>query len=245
MSSTVQQHYDTHLASYYDWIFGGWKTKLEENRHFFEAHHIVPAGSGRALDLGCGSGFQSVPLAEAGFHVTAVDISRELLLQLRERMGTLTITPINADIMMFLQQQQKPYELCVCMGDTLPHLPDKETVQQLFHEIFRALDDSGICILAFRDYSQPLTGVDRFIPVRSDSSTIFTCFLEYEEKYVVVHDLVYRNIDGAWKLSTSCYRKIRLSAEWIIERLQDVGFTVDVQQMHRGMNTLIARKKTG
>lgn len=49
---TVQQHYDTHLALYYDWIFGEWETKLEENRRFFEAHYIVPAGSGRALDLG-------------------------------------------------------------------------------------------------------------------------------------------------------------------------------------------------
>ena len=71
----VKAHYDNLLAPYYSWIFGGLESKLEENRNFFRGHGIQPVLSGVAMDLGAGCGFQSIPLAEAGFKVTAIDIS--------------------------------------------------------------------------------------------------------------------------------------------------------------------------
>ncbi len=40
-----------------------------------------------------------------------------------------------------------------------------------------------------------LTELDRFIPVKSDGSKIFTCFLEYEKETVKVHDIIYERIE--------------------------------------------------
>ena len=45
------------------------------------------AGSGRVLDLGCGSGRLTVALARAGAAVTGIDTSRERLEQARRRAG--------------------------------------------------------------------------------------------------------------------------------------------------------------
>lgn len=45
--TTVQQHYDTFLAQYYDWIHGGWESRADENRRFFHSRQVVPTGSGR------------------------------------------------------------------------------------------------------------------------------------------------------------------------------------------------------
>jgi len=40
--------------------------------------------------------------------------------------------------------------------------------------------------LSFRDLTPDLTGLNRFIPVRSDPDRIMTCFLEYEPETVIV-----------------------------------------------------------
>lgn len=46
-------------------------------------------------------------------------------------------------------------------------------------------------LLSFRDYSVPLQDEKRFIPVRSDEGRILTCFLEYSEDSVLVHDILH------------------------------------------------------
>lgn len=79
------------------------------------------------------------------------------------------------------------------MGDTLTHLESLSSVQSLLLNAERALVKDGKLILTFRDYaSAEISGTQRFIPVRSDESTILTCFLEYYEDFVEVYDLLYR-----------------------------------------------------
>lgn len=128
------------------------------------------------------------------------------------------------------------------MGDTLTHLDEPDSVRSVLRDMARILEPGGRCILSFRDYSPPLTGTERFIPVRSDDTTIFTCFLEYEGPYVHVHDLVYRNRDGMWEFSTSCYRKLPMAAEWVVQQLQEAGLHVEEHSQERGVVTIIARR---
>lgn len=92
-------------------------------------------------------------------------------------------------------------------------------------EVFAALGPGGRFVSTFRDLTRELEGLDRFIPVRSDRDTVFTCFLEYEPETVNVHDLVYsRNADG-WDFARSCYRKLRLSESWVVDDLSRAGFS--------------------
>lgn len=51
-----------------------------------ELMRVLPPGV-RVLDLGCGDGRHAVPLAECGFHVTAIDHSRAAIDALRRRAG--------------------------------------------------------------------------------------------------------------------------------------------------------------
>lgn len=43
----------------------------------------------------------------------------------------------------------------------------------------------------YRELSSELEEIARFIPVNYDETRILTCFLEYEEEKVKVHDLLY------------------------------------------------------
>lgn len=238
----VKEHYDKFLAPYYSWISGGLELNLEENRKLFHAQGIRPKGSKVAMDLGAGSGFQSIPLAELGFKVMAIDMSHHLLAELKKNAQDLPIVTIEDQLLNFTRHSSAKFEVIVCMGDTLTHLNNLEEAQSLFENAYQALEEQGLLILSFRDLTVELTDLDRFIPVSSDSKRIFTCFLEYENTHVKVHDIIYEKINTQWKLRKSFFRKLRISPQWTKEILLRIGFKLETCDIQSGMATIITRK---
>ena len=259
-NEAVREHYEGLLAEHYTWLYGGLASNIAGAEALFRELAIQPGqAAGRAADLGCGSGFQSLPLARAGFAVDAVDLSPSLLRELEanahehgivvaEQPAPGQLRLIEQDLVTFLQRSApQQYELLVCMGDTLTHLPSFSTVQQLLDAAARALQENGRLLLGFRDLSVELQDLDRFIPVQSDGRRIFTCFLEYEVEHVRVHDLIYCNTaapgePAAWQLTKSWYRKLRLGETWLSEYLLRTGFRVAHRNCVRGFITLLLEK---
>jgi SAM-dependent methyltransferase len=241
--ANVKEHYDNLLASCYSWMCGGSDLILKKNRAFFRVHSIWPARSAAAVDLGAGSGFQAIPLAEAGFKVTAIDVSRDLLAELNKTAGELPIRTIQDNLTNFAEHSPAKIEIVVCMGDTLTHLATLAEVKELIHRIYGALEEEGLLILGFRDMTVELTRLDRFIPVRSDSKRIFMCFLEYEKNHVKVHDILYEKADDQWEMKKSFFRKLRISSQWAKECVLKAGFKVEKYDLENGMVTIIARKR--
>ncbi len=240
--ATVKQHYEEVLADVYSWMYGGFENGLNRNRDFIKKHGLTPKGSALAVDLGAGSGFQTIPLAEAGYHVTAIDLSVKLLNELMVNSKDLPITIVQGDLLEFDSYVNNKPELIVCMTDTILHLDSKDMVYLLFRKVFAALEPGGRFVITFRDLTYELKDQDRFIPVRSDDNAVFTCFLEYEPETVKVHDIVYRKIDGKWNLSKSFFRKLRLSREWVEEQLIQSGFKILVSDFKNGFMTMIGQK---
>jgi precorrin-6B methylase 2 len=219
--ATVKQHYTDVLSDVYSWMLGGFDLALSKNTEFFQTHNISPEESGIAIDLGAGCGFQSIPLANRGFSVTAIDLDQKLLDELKANASNLDITTIQDDLINFEQYVDHQAELIVCMTDTLLHLESKEKVGTLLQKIFVSLESKGKLIITFRDLAQELSELDRFIPLRNDEQKIFTCFLEFEPDTVKVHDLVYQKDHNSWKLNKSFYRKLRLSQQWVDRQLKE------------------------
>ena len=240
--SGVCEHYENHLARYYAWISGGVDLKIEENRKFFDDHNIQPIRSGLAFDLGAGCGFQSVPLAQLGFRVVAMDLSAKMLAQLKKTAKNLPIETICDDLSNFTNYESDNIELVVCMGDTLTHLDAFKKVQALLDSIFSSLQTGGCLILSFRNLTQELVELDRFIPVKSNETTIFTCFLEFEEDIVRVHDIIYEKNNDHWVLKKSVFQKLRISPDWTQKYLQEIGYTIEFYDEQNGLIFIIARK---
>ena len=57
--TSIADHYDTHLAEHYSWLFGGLPERARENREYFEKLGLRPEGSPRALDIGCIASWES------------------------------------------------------------------------------------------------------------------------------------------------------------------------------------------
>ncbi|MEV0215797.1 class I SAM-dependent methyltransferase [Micromonospora sp. ALFpr18c] len=226
----MDQHYDGFLADHYTWMFGAPHAALVEEQLgvLRRAGVAEPTGTGVAVDLGCGSGFQSIALARMGHPtILAVDSSAKLLAELELYAGDHPAIRVVQDDLCEVAANLPAgtAELAVCMGDTLTHLPDRTAVTQLLADLYAALTPGGRLVLSFRDLSTSRTGTSRIIPVHSDADTILTCILEYGPDVVTVHDLLHqRTAQRDWTLSTSAYRKLRIAPDWVADRLAEVGF---------------------
>lgn len=243
MMNTVKKHYEQQLADVYSWMAGDFETVTERNRVFLRQLELDKLPRGLAIDLGAGPGFQSLPLAEFGFSVVAVDFSSALLAELCERAGHLPIKTIQDDILNFSKHTGEAAQVIVCMGDTLTHLESLDAVKTLLRDAAHFLAKDGKLILTFRDYvSTELSNEQRFIPVQADDSKIFTCFLEYHKDFVEVFDLLYRKENEQWKLSVSSYPKLRLDRNWVVNELLENKLSVVYNELANGMLKIVAEK---
>ena len=240
--ATVEEHYNRVLADVYSWMYGGWDAQLTRYTEFFAVRAIAPRASKRAIDLGAGCGFQAIPLARLGFEVKAIDLDRKLLAELTKHAAGLRIETICADIVEFRRHAPQSAELIVCMVDTLLHLTTQEAVARLADDVFAALAPAGTFIATFRDFTVETKELERFIPVRSDERTVFTCFLEFEPDTVKVHDLVHKRVDGHWNFAKSFYRKLRLPTDWVVRTLRGAGFGHVETSLDRGLVVVTAKK---
>jgi SAM-dependent methyltransferase len=238
--ATVADHYKTHLAPVYLWMTGGFDAAISRGETEIEAALPNLSRGSTAVDLGAGFGMHAIPLARRGCSVIAIDTSPILLEELRRHAVALPVRAVEDDLLSFQQHLDSEVDFVLCMGDTLTHLSEAQSVERLFSHVAESLRPGGKFIATFRDYTSPLVGQERFIPVRSDTDRILTCFLEYVPDYVNVHDVLHERNGSAWQLRVSAYRKLRLAPEWVSAALQGNGFSVRIEAGLAGMVRVVA-----
>jgi len=145
-----------------------------EERNFFErgrrrrALAIVERELGdrnrtlTALDVGCGTGKMSLMLADAGFEVTALDLSFDMLAVFRERLRheKLDVRPklVCADMFSFLAGCRHKFDLVVFCG-TLHHV--REVSESLKLAVER-LNEGGIILITHEPLKQAISSKLRY-----------------------------------------------------------------------------------
>lgn len=239
----VKVHYDDFLGPVYSWILGDFETAHAKNTALFAELKLSALRGDLAIDLGAGPGCQSVPLAEIGFAVIAVDFCQELLDEIAEHAGHDRIETVCADIVDYTAKLDRKVKLFVCMGDTLVHLQSTTRVNELLSNVCSALAPDGRFVYSIRDYtSAEPKGADRFVPVRASDEQIFTCFLEYTDEVVHVHDIMHKKTDGTWTMQVSDYVKLRLDTAAVNDELRRNGLEILSEQLRHGMIIVVARK---
>ncbi len=100
-------------------------------------------------DLGCGTGEYAIPLCRAGFQIEAVDISKEMLHVLADKIELLKpqeqqrIRLHLQDLTMF--QTDLEQDLIICMTDTLNHL-ERTELDLFFTRLPENLKEQGLFI---------------------------------------------------------------------------------------------------
>jgi SAM-dependent methyltransferase len=238
---TAKEHYDNHLANFYEWMAGDFESKETEQRDFFEKKGIKPSQNKIAIDLGSGHGLQSIALAKLGFQVRAVDFNRQLLEGLCIRGKEFSVMTFQRDLLSD-ENFKEQAEVIVCMGDTITHLESVDQIRLLLERCFKCLLNNGKLVLSFRDYGTELIDAQRFIPVKSDDNKILTCFLEYFPDKVKVTDLLHERVNEQWVQKVSSYFKVRITNQVIEKLVLDAGFEILKRDVMNRMNYLIVKK---
>ncbi len=237
----TKAHYDTHLSLFYEWMLGDYNKNVKAFEQFLVEKNLSKGENKKALDLGAGNGAQSIALARHHYEVIAVDFCERLIYDLDGKKKGLPVTTIVYDISGFISKTSEKFDLIVCWGDTLTHLPNMESIIDVIEKCSQLLMPQGKIVFSFRDYTNELLGSDRFIPVKSDANRILTCFLEYLPEQVRVTDIIHQKIGGKWEQRTSYYYKTRLEKGTFTELLVTNGFKLQHSESGNGMLTFVAQ----
>jgi len=140
------------------------------------------AKPGKALDIGCGAGTDSVFLAEQGWDVTSLDFMPKALefTQQRAEAAGVSVTPVEADITTW----EPPHQFDLVLDHGLLHNMDPERYPAYRDCIMRMVADDGHFVLLhwhplFPDQPQGKIGPTRVS--REDIKTFFAP--EFQERF--------------------------------------------------------------
>lgn len=102
-------------------IFNFYEQKRTINDINFIAK-LISKVNPRALDMGCGTGNLTLKLLERGFHVTGIDITKEMIEVLRSKNQHGSLKLIECDADTFISKETEKYDV-IAFSSILHHLP--------------------------------------------------------------------------------------------------------------------------
>jgi SAM-dependent methyltransferase len=130
-----------------------WEARAESESGFF-IQALKAAGKHKILDVSTGTGFHSVQLLRAGFDVTSIDGSANMLIKAFEnaKKRGLILNTVQADWRWLNKSIQGKYDAVICLGNSFTHLFDEMDRRRVLAEFYAALRYDGLLILDQRNY---------------------------------------------------------------------------------------------
>ncbi|EGD33740.1 bifunctional 2-polyprenyl-6-hydroxyphenol methylase/3-demethylubiquinol 3-O-methyltransferase UbiG [Capnocytophaga sp. oral taxon 338] len=128
------------IAGKYDFIF----PLSPAHKTFFSSElrgHTV-------LDVGAATGNLTDHLLSEGYEVTAIDLSERLIAKAAEK--GITVQQLN----MLAIDELSTFDNIVCIGNTLPHLDSKASVQLFLQKTYRQLTQGGKLVLQLVNFQK-------------------------------------------------------------------------------------------
>ncbi len=122
---------------------------------------------GRALDLACGAGLYSLALARAGMEVVGVDLSGKLLdIARREaRRAGVYAEFIQAPMQDLPADIDGPFDVALCMGNSVPHLLGDADLAAFFDGVASRLTPGGQLAVHQLNYDRVLGNAERIVGI--------------------------------------------------------------------------------
>ena len=183
--SSFAQVYDTLMD---DTLYTQWRDYVQAR---------VPAGS-QVLELAGGSGSLAVLLVQAGYQVTALDLSADMLALAEAKLAQADVTvPLLQGDMRDLSGLG-PYDAVTCFDDSICYMPDLANVTQVFQQVASVLPIGG----RFLFDAHSLYQMDERFPgymynyQTADYAFLWTSYAG-EQPHSVEHDLTFFVYDEA------------------------------------------------
>ncbi len=176
-----------------------WPARIE--REWPLLREILRSGPARSvLDLGCGTGEHARFLAEKGFEVVGVDRSEELIEQACQEAGSQEaggkVRFVAGDLTDLGGMAEgalagESFGGAVCLGNTLPHIIDREGLERMAAGLRRLLAPGAPLVLQILNYERIFALGERHLPLNfraqdDGSELVFLRLMETEDNGAVV-----------------------------------------------------------
>ena len=178
------------------------------------------------VDLACGTGSVTEILARAGYEVTGVDMSEEMLTEAMAKVMDMENPP--RFVCQKLQELKLPraVDMAVCALDSLDYITNPEDCAEAIRRTWKALNPGGIFIF---DVNTPekLRAMDGQVFLDEDDDVYCVWRGEFDERTNICSygmDL-FQRCGATWERSFEEHREYAYSEEQLIGYLKAAGFT--------------------
>ena len=196
--------------------------RVERLLELFEKYDKKPA---LLLDLACGTGNFSFPLAQSGIEVIGVDCSEGMLVAAMSKL------PEGAENPLFLNQYAEELELygtvdgAICMLDSLNHITEYENFSKALQKVSLFLEKDRLFIFDMNTpyKHQEILGDNTF--VREDE----TAFCVWQNEYVgentvdIFLDFFVENQNGSYERLSESFSEVAYTNNQVMEALKKAG----------------------
>jgi len=221
-NQSSEQFYDS-LADEYDEMTG-LEGRFSKERSIFQSL-VKKYNLETALDAGCGTGFHSILLAQFGLHVTATDISEQMLQQAKRNAEHMNVQvdTIQTSFQCLNESVHNKFDAVFCLGNTLPHILEVEELFLSFKRFRELLNSGGRIFLQLLNYDRILNIRERILNVKEVNDKIFVRFYDYEDESIVFNILTIQKSDGKMEHSLNSVRLFPWRSADIIRTLINAG----------------------
>jgi SAM-dependent methyltransferase len=108
------------------------------------------------LDVSCGIGTQALGLSSKGDHVTASDVSFEVVERARQEaaLRDLSVAFSVADMRQAFNHHARQFNIVISCDNSVPHLLSDEDILAAFRQFYHSTRPAGGCIITVRYYEK-------------------------------------------------------------------------------------------
>lgn len=206
------------LAAFYDALVkDGEATKRWVD--FVNAHHKGK----KLLEVACGSGEITLALAAAGYDVSALDLSRNMLRRAQDKAGSEHITWRHGDMRDLSSWPLFDGILCFC--DSLNYLLNKADVHTFFVQAYTHLHASGVLLFDMHSQDRLSEFEEEYCEAGMVHGTPYEWTIQTQEDRIY-HNFAFYDADARVTLEQHIQRVY--DPKWIQSELEQLGFQVSV-----------------
>ena len=209
-----------------------WDRRLAREIPFLTSRLGNPKGK-RVLDLASGTGRHAVALALEGAEVVGVDNSGVMIARAEEHASSKGVSPkfILGEMSEFQSVSEKPYDLIICLGNSLALLDSLSVLEKLLSSVFDSLSDEGVFIGQVLNFEEILRTGFRFFPqkggkMNTGEDVVFSRFYEHTDppNYSTLVISAQMKVQGEWTSLVSTQKVLNLNSNLLKRFLAQAGF---------------------
>lgn len=210
-----------------------WESRLKREIPFILSL-IENIKEARILDLACGSGRHAIALASQGSEVIGVDYSKSMIQAAEKHAAEANVTPkfIIGDMEGVKKSVEGPFDLVICLGNSLALVNDIDSLKQVAKDIFSVLKDGGSFLAQVLNFEEiHWTGFRTFpskVGILSNGDEITFSRLFEHTDYPFSSTLVmsaFRKDGDNWISEVSTQKVLNLKHDQVKIIMEEAGFT--------------------